>query len=132
MRAPSRPSGTWKPATIAFAAAQRREGIEAAAVLQVDEAARPRGLFAQQRDGEIMARVHHQRWRRLGERLVQRAGELGGEVVELGREARLRALAGPEQALAERGELRAAPLLLGDERRAEELLPLRDQVPRMR
>jgi len=114
---------------VAFAAAQRGERVEAAFVLQLDGAGRGAQL-AQPRDGEIVAGVDDEVGR-LGERLVQRARELRGEVVELRGEARLRALAGPQEAFAEQGEARAAALELFHQGGAEELLPFRDHVPRV-
>src|SRR5439155_24212749 len=68
---------------------------------------------------------------RLLEKGLDLARKLLREVIELGPGPRLHALAGPHQPLAERTQLGALAALGFDQRRAEKLRPLLDQVPDM-
>ena len=63
-----------------------------------------------------------QKWLDLGRKLLR-------EVFQLGAEARLHALPGPHQLLAERGKRRALAALGFDQRYAKKVGPLLDQIP---
>src|SRR5690606_7036800 len=116
---------------IALAPGERTERLEAAAVLELEAEPLLLREVAQPADGEIMARMQAKRGRGLRGGFVQRAGELGGEVLELGREARLDPLARPQELRPQRAEARALAALHDDERGAEERRPALDQVPGM-
>lgn len=115
---------------IAGAAAQRCEGLGAAPVRELHaQRISDIGQIAQLCQREIVAGMHAYRRRLTRDRLVQRVREFGREVVELGGEARLRTLAGPEQFGPERAQLGAATPRHAHERSAEERRPVLDEVP---
>src|SRR5262245_20235246 len=66
---------------------------------------------------------------RAAKRVADLEVQLGGDVLELREQVGVAALLRPQQLRAERRELGAAPALLGDERAAEEALPLAEQRP---
>ncbi len=78
-----------------------------------------------------MAGVHAHHRGAVRHELVDLGLQLLGQVLQLGSQAGLQALAGPDQLFAERGQLGAAALLAHDQGRLEEGGPLLDQVPAM-
>src|SRR6478672_461275 len=117
---------------VAGALCQRHQRMLVADIAQIDADA---GLaveeFAELGDCKAVARMHADHGGPLLEERLDLARELLRQILELRSEPGLHALAGPDQPLAERRELRALAALGFDERRSEELRPLLDQVPDM-
>ncbi len=115
---------------VAGALRQRDQRILVADIAQVDADA---GLaveeFAQLCHRKAVAGMDADHGRALLEERLDLAGKLLRQVFELQAEPRLHALARPHQPLAERGEFGALAALGFDQRRAEELRPLLDQIP---
>ena len=114
----------------ARAAGERDERILIAHVAQIDTQMRlAQQHLLQFRYREPVARMDSHQVRGLRENFVDLRLELLREVLQLRAQSRLQPLARPDELLAERGELRAAPLLPLHQRGAEERGPFLDQVP---
>ena len=115
---------------IAGALRQRHQRILVADITQIDA---DTGLaveqFAQLRNGKTVAGMDADHRRALMQERFYFRGELLGEVFQLRTKARLHALSGPHQLLAERRQRRAFAALGFDQRHAEEVGPLFDQIP---
>src|SRR6185295_4656601 len=122
--------GDVKSCRVASTAAQGPKRFRAPAIAQVD--AYRTGLacqLAQLRETEVVAGVDPQRGQVRGDRAIERARKLRREVVQLWSEARLGPFPRPEQLRTERAQLRTAAALDRDQRCAEEVGPLPDQIP---
>ena len=117
---------------IAGALRQRHQRILVADIAQIDaDAGFTVEQFAQFRDRKTMAGVNADHGRALVQERLDLGREFLREIFKLRAETRLHPLAGPDQFFAEGGQRRALAAMGLDQRHAEELRPLLDQIPDM-
>ena len=117
---------------IAGALRQRHQRILIADIAQIDaDAGFAVEQFAQFGNRKTVAGVNADDGRTLMQEGLDLGDEFLREIFELRTEARLHALAGPDQLFAEGGEHRALAAMGLDQRHAEEFGPLLDQIPDM-
>ena len=117
---------------IAGALRQRHQRILVADIAQIDaDAGFTVEQFAQFRHRKAVAGVNADDGRALMQERLDLGHEFLREIFELRAEPRLHALSGPDQFFAEGGERRALAAPGLDQRHAEEIGPLLDQIPDM-
>ena len=115
---------------IARALRQRHQRILIADIAQIDaDAGFAVQQFAQFRHRKTVAGVNADDGRALMQERLDLGHEFLREIFELRAEPRLHALSGPDQFFAEGGERRALAAVSLDQRHAEEIGPLLDQIP---
>ncbi len=120
-----------QPRQVAGAVVQRRRGLLARHVPALDRHARRREELEQPLDREAMARVNAELRRRGAHDALDLHLELGGQAVEHRRQPRKDAVARPHQLLRQRRQRGTLAALHQQQRRAELLLALAHERPRV-
>ena len=116
---------------IALAIDERGQRFVRIAVLEIDRNLPLGEELAQRLDREAVRRVHAQHRLAHRECALDLRFDFGREAFEQRRKSRRDALVGPGEALAERGQLRAAAALARDERVPKCALAVAEQAPRI-